>query len=114
MGARSQKTKWLDRYTSIQLRLKGRQKNEIIDYANKLNLSVNEFVLYAVWEFIRASKGIPSPGPAQYSVPTMQEEVAAYLRGEQLLKPCGKKDCTQIITQIDSLQFCETCNLRIM
>lgn len=113
MGRKSEKTRFPERWHGLSLRLKGRLKNEIIDYANKKGISVNELILFAVWEFIRNEKGIPSPGSAQYSLPTKEESIAAYLRGEQLLKPCGKKDCNQKITQIDSLYFCETCNLRI-
>lgn len=114
MPRKSQKTKFVDRWTGISLRLKGRLKNEIIEHAAKRGVSVNELVLYAVWDFIQNEKGIPSAGSAQYSLPTAQEEIAAYLRGETLLQPCGKKDCTKKITQIDSMQFCTVCNLRIL
>lgn len=113
MGRKSEKTRFPDRWHGISIRLKGRLKNQIIDYANKKGISVNELILFAVWEFIRNEKGIPSPGSPQYSLPTKEEAIAAYLRGETLLNPCGKKDCDQKITQIDSLYFCETCNLRI-
>lgn len=113
MGRKSSKTKFPDRWTGIALRLKGRLKNEIVEHATKLDVSVNELVLYATWEFIRSQKGIPAPGSAQFSIPTVQEEVAAYLRGETLLQPCGQKQCDKKITSIDSLLFCETCNLRI-
>lgn len=113
MARKSEKTKFPDRWTGISLRLKGRLKNEIVDCATKLGVSVNELVLYATYEFMKAEKGIPPAGSAQYSIPTVQEQVAAYLRGETLLEPCGQKNCAKKITQIDSMQFCETCNLRI-
>ena len=113
MARRSEKTRYVDRWTGIALRLKGRFKNEIIEAATKSGVSVNEYVLYSAYVLIRAEKGIPEPGSAQYSIPTVQEEVAAYLRGETLLKPCGQKQCEQTLKSIDSLTFCETCNLRI-
>ena len=114
MGRKSQKTRFPNRWTGITLRLKGEEKNRILEAANKKGISVNQFILYAVWDFIRNEKGIPSPGNAQFALPTVQEEVLAYLRGETLMKPCGKKDCNQIITQLNEMNFCETCNLRIL
>jgi hypothetical protein len=114
MGRKASKTKYTDRWTGITLRLKGDVKNQILEAANKKGISVNQFVLYAVWDFIQNEKGIPSPGNAQFCLPTVQEEVLAYLRGETLMKPCGKKDCQQIITQLNEMDFCGTCNLRIL
>ena len=114
MGRKASKTKYTDRWTGITLRLKGDVKNQILEAANKKGISVNQFVLYAVWDFIQNEKGIPSPGNAQFALQTVQEEVLAYLRGETLMKPCGKKDCQQIITQLNEMDFCCTCNLRIL
>jgi len=113
MGRKSEKTRFPNRWHVLSLRVKGHLKNQIIDYAKKKNISVNELIGFAVYEFIRLEKGIPSPGNAQYSLPTAQEEIAAYIRGEKLLEPCGQKNCTKKIIKIDSMKFCETCNLRI-
>jgi len=114
MGRKAEKTRHLDRYVTLNIRLKGQQKNEIIDYARKKGLAVNDVVLYAIWDFVRNEKGIPSPGSAQYSVPTVEETVLAYIRGDRLLQPCGQKDCNKKITQLNNMEFCETCNLRIL
>lgn len=113
MGRRAEKTRFIDKYVILNVRMKGKQKNEIIDYARKKNLAVNDVMLYAVWEFIRNEKGIPDAGSAQYSIPTIQETVLAYIRGDHLLQPCGLKECEQKITQLNNMQFCETCNIRI-
>ncbi|MCG3770414.1 MAG: hypothetical protein JW384_01564 [Nitrosomonadaceae bacterium] len=113
MGRRAEKTRFIDKYVILNVRMKGKQKNEIIDYARKKNLAVNDVMLYAVWEFIRNEKGIPDAGSAQYSIPTIQETVLAYIRGDNLLQPCGLKECEQKITQLNNMQFCETCNIRI-
>ena len=113
MGRRAEKTRFVDKYVILNVRMKGKQKNEIIDYARKKNLAVNDVMLYAVWEFIRNEKGIPDAGSAQYSIPTIQETVLAYIRGDNLLQPCGLKECEQKITQLNNMQFCETCNIRI-
>jgi hypothetical protein len=113
VGRRAEKTRFIDKYVILNVRMKGKQKNEIIDYARKKNLAVNDVMLYAVWEFIRNEKGIPDAGSAQYSIPTIQETVLAYIRGDNLLQPCGLKECEQKITQLNNMQFCETCNIRI-
>ena len=114
MGRKAEKTRFVDRYVTLNIRMKGRQKNEIIEYARKKDMSVNDVVLYAVWDFIRNEKGIPSAGSAQFSLPTVDETVLAYIRGEHILQPCGKRECDKRITEINDMQFCETCNLRIM
>jgi hypothetical protein len=113
MGRKAEKTRFVDKYVTLNIRMKGRQKNEIIEYARKKNLSVTDVILYAVWEFIRNEKGIPSPGSAQFSLPTVDEVIFAYIRGEHIMQPCGKKECEQKITDLNGMQFCETCNLRI-
>jgi len=113
MGRKAEKTRWVDSFVTLNIRMKGRQKNEIIDYARKKGIAVNDVVLYAVWDFIRNDKGIPSPGSAQFSIPSIDETVLAYIRGEHILQPCGQKDCTKKIVQLNDMQFCETCNLRI-
>lgn len=113
MARKSEKTRFPNRFHTLSLRVQGSLKNLIVDYAREKNISVNELISFSVYEFIRLEKGIPSPGQAQYSLPTAQEEIAAYLRGEKLLEPCGQKTCTKKIMQIDLMKFCETCNIRI-
>jgi len=113
MGRKFEKTKYVDRYVTLNIRMKGRQKNEIIDYARRHQLSITDVVLYAVWDFIRNEKSIPSPGSAQFSIPTIEETVLAYIKGEQILQPCGQKECDKRIIELNDMQFCETCNCRI-
>jgi hypothetical protein len=92
----------------------GSQKNEIIDYAKAQGISVNQLVLFAVLDFIREKKGLPSPGSAQFSIPTMEETLAAYMRGEQILTPCGKTECNMDLVDLSGMQFCKTCNIRVV
>lgn len=113
MVRKYEKSRFPNRYSEIHLRLLGSQKNEIIDYAKAQGISVNQLVLYAVLDFIRNQKGIPSPGSAQFSIPTMEETLAAYMRGEQLLTPCGKPTCDMDLVDLSGMQFCKTCNIRV-
>lgn len=113
MGRKAEKTRFVDKYVILNVRMKGKQKNEIIDYARKKGMSVNDVVLYAVWDFVRTERGIPSPGSAQFSIPTIEETIVSYIRGEHMFEPCGKKQCDKKITQLNNMSFCETCNIRI-
>lgn len=113
MGRKPEKTRFVDRYVTLNIRMKGRQKNEIIEYARRHDMSVTDVVLYAVWDFIRNEKGIPSPGSAQFSIPTIEETVLAYIKGEQILQPCGQKECNKRLIELNNMQFCETCNVRV-
>ena len=113
MGRKARKVKRLDAYFNIVLRVKGEDKNEMIEYARSLGMSLSDMILYAVWTFILNQKGIPSPGSAQFAKPTPADELRAYLSGEQLLKPCGKKECDIKSIFVGGMEFCETCNIRI-
>lgn len=115
MVRKYEKSRFPNRYSEIHLRLLGSQKNEIIDYAKAQGISVNELVVFAVLDFIRGAKGIPSPGSAQYSIPTLDETLGAYLSGEMLLTPCGKKPpCDMQLEEVGEMRFCKTCNVRVI
>jgi hypothetical protein len=44
----------------------------------------------------------------------MEETLAAYMRGEQLLTPCGKPACDMDLVDLSGMQFCKTCNVRVV
>ena len=102
-----------DRQYDVHLRMPGKLKAEMIAHATKLNVSLNELIIYAVWEFMRSEKGIPSPGSPQYSLVTPQEALALYLTGQTILQPCGQKECDIKITEVAGMKFCDTCNVRV-
>lgn len=115
MVRRYEKSRFPNRYSEIHLRLLGSQKNEIIDYAKAQGISVNELVVFAVLDFVRGAKGIPSPGSAQYALPTLEETIGAYIKGEMLLTPCGQKPpCDMRLEEVGEMRFCKTCNVRVI
>jgi hypothetical protein len=114
MVRKYEKSRFPNRYSEIHFRLLGSQKNEIIDYAKAQGLSVNQLVLFAVIDFIRNEKGIPSPGSAQFTIPTMEETITAYMRGEDILTPCGKTQCDMELVDVSGMQFCKSCNIRVV
>jgi hypothetical protein len=105
--------KKLDRYYDVHLRMPGKLKKEMLEYANKIDISLNELIIYAVWEFIRNEKNIPSPGTPQFSLTTPQEALAMYLSGQTVLQPCGQRECEMKITELNGMKFCDTCNVRV-
>ena len=102
-----------DRYYSLLLRLKGSQKRKILEYAAAHGLSLNRLVLYATLRFIDEQKGIPEPGPSQYSLADEQTRIQSLLYGEPVLTPCGKTRCKMELENIDGMEFCVTCNIRV-
>ena len=59
MGRKPEKTRFPDRWHVIGLRVKGRLKNQIIDYARQKKISVNELILFSVYEFIINAIKVP-------------------------------------------------------
>lgn len=101
----------------IQVRIPGRLKNEIISLAAEQNCSVNIWITQILESAVRAKKGIPEPPPARAPLPTVRDELRAYLKGEKLLTPCGREgSCTGTETPpmlVDGLGFCSECSIRV-
>lgn len=113
MPRKASRVKYLDSFFNIVLRVKGRDKNEMIRYADKLGMSLSDFILYAVWVFILNERGVPSPGSAQFQIPTPADELRAYFTGVKLLQPCGQTDCDMKLKVVGGMEFCTTCNVRV-
>lgn len=113
MVRKRERAKHKDRKYGISLTLTGEQKNELLDYAEKIDVSLNALILYAALMFVREQKGISAPGPSQFAKASLDDVLTAYARGEKLFMPCGKTECEQVPTFISGMEFCKTCNLRI-
>jgi hypothetical protein len=113
MSKKASKAKHPDRLYNIVVRVKGSTKNEIMDAAKKNGMTLNDYVLYCIWEHTRAERGIPSPGPSQFSLSTPMDQIRAYISGETLLKPCGRVECDMVLVEFQDMTFCETCNARV-
>ena len=113
MARKRKLAKFPNRKYGISLVMTGAQKNEIVRYAESIGVSVNELVTYAALAFVRNERGIPEPGPAQFKLATLDETLAGYIRGEQVLTPCGKTSCDMVLEEIGQFSFCKTCNVRV-
>lgn len=113
MGKAPQRATNPEALHNLTIRISGEQKNQILDAAFASGYSVTQYILYALWTFMRSQEGIPSPGPSQFLRASKEDMLKAYLTGETLLMPCGKPKCDIKEITFNGLIFCETCNVRI-
>ena len=113
MSRKAQRAQYPDRHYNIGLRISGKEKNKILKAAKKENVTLSQYILYCVWCHMREDKGIPSPTTPKVALPTPDEHLRAYLRGEKLLNPCGEESCDMTVVEVANMSFCETCNVRI-
>lgn len=113
MPRKAQRAQYPYRLYNIGLRITGKEKNKILKEAKKQNVTLSQYILYCVWCHMREGKGIPPPTTAKVALPTPDEHLRAYLRGERLLNPCGEVECDMLVVEVANMSFCETCNVRI-
>ena len=113
MPRKAERAKHPNRLYNIVLRISGKEKNKILKEAKKQNVTLSQYILYCVWCHMRTEKGIPPPTTAKNALPTPDEHLRAYLRGEKLLNPCGLSSCDMSVVEVGGINVCETCNVRI-
>ncbi len=113
MPRKAQRAEYPNRLYNIVLRVTGKEKNKILKAAKKENLTLSEYILYAVWVLRRNKQGIPPPTTAKHELPNFDAQMRSYLSGELLLQPCGERVCDMSVVEVGSMSFCETCNVRI-
>lgn len=115
MPTNAQPAKYPSRLYNIVLRVTGKEKNQILKEAKKQNLSLSEYIKYCIWLTMRNTQGIPPPTTTKVALPTPDEHLRAYLRGETLLQPCGRveSECEMVVETFGVLKVCATCNVRI-
>jgi len=114
MGRSPTSPSYPDRYYSLLLRLKGSQKQKILDYARAHGLSLNQLVLYSVLRFIDEQSGVPAPGSSQFRLVDEQDKIQSLFNGQASLTPCGKTSCNMVLENISGMDFCITCNIRVL
>jgi hypothetical protein len=113
MPANAKPAKYPSRLYNIVLRITGKEKNRILKEANKQNLSLSEYIKYAVWVTMRNEQGIPPPTTTKIELPTPDAHLRAYLRGETLLQPCGELECDMVVESCGGVWGFATCNIRL-
>ena len=102
----------------VQIRWDGETKNAVIDICAQEGCSLNAGRVEVVTRAVREKWGLPHPPPAVAPLLSPAEAIATYLRGEQILSPCGKKfPCEGVSLEPvthDGLEFCSTCGIRLL
>lgn len=103
--------------SQIAIAIPGWLKNDLIDAAEALGCPMGDIVLTAVWEHLRAEKGlVPLPEPRALP-PTTADVLRAYFTGETLLMPCGKAGTCEGAGmepgKLGTMSFCRACDVRL-
>ena len=118
---RAKPAKYPTRLYNIGLRITGKEKNRILKAAKKEGISLSTYIKYCIYAEMKRKEGIPELPKSQYALPTVQEQLRAYLAGDALLQPCGEVECVlsveggleKSVVEVGSLLFCVSCNVRV-
>lgn len=101
----------------LYVRIPGWLKNQITDLADTDDVSLATFVGVALRDIARDKRGLPVPPPPAAPMPDAAAMLRAYVEGDHVLTPCGRKDrCAGMETEpvkIGSVRFCGSCDIRI-
>lgn len=102
----------------VQMRLPGSLKNEVIAHCEKLECSLNAWLVEMVKQKLREEKGLPEPPPSKAALGDASEGIRAWAEGRKLLMPCGKYgSCAAVEQELeghDGMSFCSECGIRVI
>lgn len=87
-------------------------KNEIIDLAEANGTSVQQWIATVLLDAVRKEKKLPQLDDGA-RLPTPAEVLHGYLTGTQVIKPCGRADCTPVPINLNAHTYCDSCGCRI-
>lgn len=102
----------------IQVRIPGWMKNQILDLVESGGISLNAWLVAAIRSHLCAGQGIPLPPQARAPLPSPEDHIRAWVEGEKVLTPCGKRGtCPGLDPEnqwsSDGLTFCRECGIRV-
>lgn len=101
-----------DRDYEVRLRVPGWLKNDIIRLAGEQGLGLGEWCAVALWTMVREGRRLPV-GLVGRELPSVSDQVRAYLSGERLLMPCGLVECGFVEEVVGGVVFCGSCGVRV-
>jgi len=106
-----------DTQINLAVRIPGWLKNQVVDYLEETDQSLNQWFTSVLQRALREGWGVPEPPPAQRPLPTTADEVRAWAAGDRLLGPCGRGvgDCVGLVErfEVSGLVFCSGCSIRL-
>ena len=106
-----------DEQVNLAVRIPGWLKNQVVDYLEETDQSLNEWFGAVLLRGLREGWGVPEPPPARRPLPTTGDEVRAWAAGDRLLGPCGSpvEGCVGVSErfEVSGLVFCSGCSIRL-
>jgi len=102
---------------TIVLRLPGKQKNRLVEHAEKLGVAYTNWCIQMLMRALDEELGLPEPPPARAPIPTQTDMIHAYLTGDKILLPCGREGVgcagTDSPERFGGASFCPECRIRV-
>ena len=105
-----------DGVVHLVVRVPGWLKNRLLDVAGESGVSLNGVVLGALFWWEREVGGFPRAPVVGGVVPSVVDEVRAYLLGVRLSGACGRVGCVGLSGDgvlLGGVEFCGECGVRL-
>lgn len=102
---------------SLQLRLPGWLKNDLLRLAAREGIGLAAYCTVILKEAAEQRHGLPPAPPARAPLPTTADQIRAWATGETLLTPCGQVgNCPGLdgdTFDLGGVTFCRSCRIRL-
>jgi hypothetical protein len=112
MPRKPQRARKRDAKYNIVVSMPGWLKNEIVDLCRREKTGINQWALWVLKRAVDEAQGLPPAPEPKAGMPTVADELRAYLAGEKIMYPCGRTDCEPEIEQLQNHGFCKKCGVR--
>lgn len=104
-----------DEECQLAVRIPGWFKNQIVDLCEREGVPVSVWVVAQLQRGVLEGRGVPEPPPARVGLPTVVDEIRAYVLGERVLLPCGRVgSCAGLVPEVvGGVGFCGECGIRV-
>lgn len=101
----------------LHVRMPGWLKNKIAAHCEEKGMTMNAWAAAVLDRSVDLDRGFPEPPPAQYPLPTLEEQLRIRLRGDDPMEPCGRRaPCERNesgVREYSGMHFCNHCNIRV-
>lgn len=101
-----------DKQTELTIHIPGWLKNNIIEHAANANMNLAQWVATVLYTHDREQRTLPT-APEGRALPSLIDELRAYLAGERILMPCGEVSCGFRLDDVNGVGFCGVCGVRV-
>jgi hypothetical protein len=98
-------------YSLVTL-IPGWLKNQVLEAAVRDGVSVQGWVSAVLVSAVREGRGLPALSSGRRV--DVGDVVAAFVSGERVLQPCGRRDCVPVEVVLGGFSFCDVCGVRFI